>query len=192
MPETLFQVAWHWTLAIGIGSAIVLASIKMVAMVPGIGSFVPVSRIAGQVDEARRMDAVRQSLGDEGLLLMADKYQTAGLAAFYMQGQPRVFCGQRYLGSRATQYDYFTDTDLSDPALIGRSFLLIGADHDRWADGFRFESIREVDVGASAGAGAGAGGAASWGRVWIGSGYGGPVKRFGSAAADDGADGSKP
>ena len=51
------------------------------------------------------------------------------------------------MGGRPTQYDYWAGTSLTNPALIGRDSLLIGASNPEWATAFQ----RVDDAGVLAG-----------------------------------------
>ena len=61
---------------------------------------------------------------------VASTYGRAALLAFYMKDHPVVYCADSYRGGRESSYDYFPDTNLADPALIGRPAILF--DHEQW------------------------------------------------------------
>lgn len=61
---------------------------------------------------------------------VASTYGRTALLAFYMKDHPVVYCADSYRGGRESSYDYFPDTDLSDPKLIGRPAILF--DHEQW------------------------------------------------------------
>ncbi len=144
-PETPVQIAWHGALVYGLIAGVGFLVLPLVAHLPLIGPLVPLHRVSGfeqaamQVHELRKQ--VRTETGTDPLLIAA-RYQRTALMAFYLPDQPVVYCAQAHLGSRETGYDYFADTDLTDPALHGRPVILIGSSRQRWHDAFDLDPLQ--------------------------------------------------
>jgi hypothetical protein len=66
------------------------------------------------------------------------------------------------MGGRESSYDYFPDTDLSDPALLGRPAILVGSAFDRWRQSLCFSSIKRTPLA---------------GRVFAAQDYAGPAEK---------------
>src|SRR5690606_23633611 len=89
-------------------------------------------------------------------LIIAQHYGRASLLAFYAaddssgdsdpdSARPLVYSSSSFMAGRETQYDYWDDTDLTDPALRGRSGVLIGATRQQWLHMFdRVEPIGQL------------------------------------------------
>jgi hypothetical protein len=150
-PETGFQIAWHWFLGIGVLGAIALAAGPALASLPGLRNIEGLRRAAIRASGAKAnglavADLVRHHTDATSRppLLIADRYQEASLIAFYMSDHPRVYSAASHMGARPNAYDFFEDTDLSDPAIVGRDAFLFGASRDEWSHGFLFATIEPV------------------------------------------------
>jgi hypothetical protein len=87
-------------------------------------------RVAGARAQAQAVEAARadlqQQTGREPFVIAAN-YATAGLMAFYLPDHPPVGCASALKpGGRKSAYDFFADTDLSDPQRWGRPVVLVG------------------------------------------------------------------
>jgi hypothetical protein len=87
-------------------------------------------RVSGARRQAQVVAAVRDQLehqtGHKPFIIATD-YATAGLMAFYLPDHPSVCCVSALrAGGRKSAYDYFADTDLSDPGRWGRPVVLLG------------------------------------------------------------------
>lgn len=158
-PETIGQILWHATLAYGLIAGIGMLRVDLVRAgleridaaaarlgVPTqLARGVPVGRFIGarQMGEhaAEIIEDLRDRMGLEPFVV-ARHYGRASLLAFYLPGRPVVYCSSSWFGGRPTQYDYWEDTDLRDPRLLGRPALLVGHDREAWARGFR--SLAEI------------------------------------------------
>ncbi len=69
-------------------------------------------------------------------IVVTRHYMAAGLYSFYLRDHPAVFTAGKYLGKRSTNFDHWPDTELSDPALHGRTLILDG---DGGKDGVPWE-----------------------------------------------------
>ena len=159
-PENWAQVLWHWTIGVGVGAAFVIALLPYVRFMPGLSDVPGLDRITGHRARALEVETVIGRLQDAGAnpLIMCDHYAKASLLAFYLPGRPRVYCPAAYMGKRHNQYDFFDDVDLADPAIRGRTAVLVDNYPAGWADALRFDRI-EPAAGAK--------------DVYIGFGYGG-------------------
>ncbi|TVQ58991.1 MAG: hypothetical protein EA379_12275, partial [Phycisphaerales bacterium] len=145
-PETFFQVAFHWSIGVAVGFAILSLRLDLVARLPLVGDAVPLHRLMGADERAARAHDALARLRDETDLepfVISAAYGPASLLAFYLPGQPVTYCARGVLGAQPSQYDFFPDTRLDDPALRGRPALLLGADEHRWARAF--ERVVEID-----------------------------------------------
>jgi hypothetical protein len=61
--------------------------------------------------------------------ILAENYQTASEIAFYTPGEPTVYCAQSALGSRISQYDFWTNPIDQSAAFVGRPCLYVGSLH---------------------------------------------------------------
>ena len=126
-PETKMQVFWHWSLAWGICAAIGIAFAPLVRHVPGVPPRI-FKRIIGHEARAAQVYRVLQQIENETghtPLIIDEHYMRSSLLAFYMPGQPKVYCAASLLGSRRNAFDYFDDTNLFDPGLIGRDAVMV-------------------------------------------------------------------
>ena len=78
-------------------------------------------------------DAVTHELKSmtPGTFILADKYQAASLAAFYVAGQPKTYCIGPYIQDlkdrdRLSEFNIWPDRDLSQPSLRGRAAIFVG------------------------------------------------------------------
>jgi len=63
-----------------------------------------------------------------------------------MEGQPTVYSSSSKGYGRRTQYDLWDDTDLDDPALLGRPAVLVGGWDYEWEHAFeRLELVGQLD-----------------------------------------------
>lgn len=147
-PETYEQVSWHVTLGYGLVTGLAIFLPQLIAALPVFGHWVPMHRISGFAERAEVIGTIAERLEQEEqrpVLLVAAHYQQAGLVRFYLPGQPVVFSAQSLLGGRRSSYDYFPDTDLANPSLIGSNLVLIGGSPDQWRRAFMLESIERSE-----------------------------------------------
>ena len=132
-PETAGQMAWHWTVGYGVVALAGLMGISWVAGVPGR------DRVTGHA--ARAQAVAREAAALHDPFIVADQYGRASLLAFYLPGRPSVCSAQSYRQGRRSSYDYFADTDLRDPARLGRDAMLVGGSLQRWQQTLAFDHI---------------------------------------------------
>ncbi|MCH7961719.1 MAG: hypothetical protein IIC49_05240 [Planctomycetes bacterium] len=158
-------MAWHATVVIGLvaGTASlrldwtapsinwIVSTAAHVAGRVGIGpgqadSVIPLGRmmeaptVAAEVD--RWLEELRESTRREPFVI-SQHYGRASQLAFYLADRPRVYCSSSLVNGRRTQYDLWSDTDLSNMKhLEGRPAVLVGGSETQWAEVFgRVESI---------------------------------------------------
>lgn len=136
-PQSPALAAWWATLTIGIAAGVALPlADRLSTLVP---SIIPAARLSGIRSMAADADARTATLAEGGSkpFLVAMHYGRAAQLRFYMQGRPLVYCSGRTLGhGRVTQYDFWSDTDLRDPSLLGRPALVVGGTLESWAPFF--------------------------------------------------------
>ena len=149
----LMRRLWHASVAFGIAACLVISMGPAVApaltWLGGPAARRPLERLLARVSGNRAFgravtDAAARLRAEQGQepLLIASKYGTAALIAYYGAGRPRVCSASSFLtGGRESSYDYFPDTDLCAPALRGRTALLVGADLPTWRARLGFEQI---------------------------------------------------
>jgi 4-amino-4-deoxy-L-arabinose transferase-like glycosyltransferase len=139
-PETPAQIFWHWSLAWGLVAAVAVAFAPLARHLPGVPQG-PFERAVGHRDRAQQVqrviDQVTRATGKTPIVIN-EHYMRASLLAFYLPARPRVYCAQRYLGSRANAYDYFPQTDLADPILRGRDAVMVDGYAVNWRQAFEF------------------------------------------------------
>jgi hypothetical protein len=169
-PE--IRTGWRWLLGFGIACALLVSLGKPV--IEGLGRIpfgthhLPVGRLLHRVDGARALAQEVEAMavrikGDTGQapLIIADTYSQASLLAFYMPSHPSVRSASVLFGGRESSYDYFPDTSLADPTLLGRPAVMVGATRWAWDEALYFKHV--VGVGRS-------------GRLFVGYDYRGPTR----------------
>lgn len=142
-PETWFQLGWHWSLGYGIAGGVGILMIAGAARLPVIGDFVPMHRLSGGGALAEEVVGLA---GDDAVII-AERYDTASLIAFYGAGRPRVLCASWVIGDRRTAYDYFGDTRIRE--VLGRGAeraVLVGGGERKWRralDPGRLETVND-------------------------------------------------
>jgi 4-amino-4-deoxy-L-arabinose transferase-like glycosyltransferase len=133
-PEVFEVVLWHWSIAVGIIAALVMVRADLIGRaVPSVsgrlGSVITADVLAA--DAARRAAQLNTETGLEAFYI-AQHYGRASILAYYIPGHPAVRCSSSRMQGRRTQYDYWPDTDLDDPSLLGRPAVLVGAVYEQW------------------------------------------------------------
>lgn len=149
-PESVFQIAWDWSIAYGVCAAIGVASLALLDRVPMFERAIPLHRISGHRDWAAKVQQVIDAaapLGSSGAagapppIVIADQYTRAALLAYYLPSRPSVCSATSFLGGRRSSYDFFPDTNLRDPALLGRAAVLVGSTPERWNAAMTFDRV---------------------------------------------------
>lgn len=134
------RTAWHWSIGYGSVALLALFMLQWLDRVPYLTDAIPYHRISGHRAYALRISDVAQ---EADAFVIADQYTRAALLAYYLRGRPAVRSATSSLGGRRSSYDFFTDTSLRDPSLVGRHAVLVGATPEKWRRAFAFDSIEE-------------------------------------------------
>jgi len=141
--------AWKWCLAFGLSAYIVTSWPALALQLPVVGPLVPADRLWGARDLAVQVGQlraqVRAASGQEPLII-ASNYAYASYVAFYLPDHPIVYAAPPYLGWRRSTYDFWDDTDMTDPALHGRPAILVGADPQAWHGAIMIGDIRTITL----------------------------------------------
>jgi hypothetical protein len=139
-PESVAQIAWHATLVFGLIAGLGILRMDLLAKLPAIGPRIPISRLMGAdqmaAHVARLQTDLRTQTPNVEPLVISQFYGRASQLAFYLPGHPTVYCSGSRMGGRKSQYDLWPHTDLSNPALAGRSAVLLGDADQDWSWGF--------------------------------------------------------
>jgi len=143
-PRSAWVVGWRWMIGWGLVTATIVTFPTAWARMPVIGKAVPMFRIAGAREMAGYVDGLRatlrESTGKEPFVI-AGSYGEASRLAFYLKGRPTTYDAGKYVGRRESQYNYWADTDLSDPALLGRPAVMVLKPAEKWEDAFGFATF---------------------------------------------------
>ncbi len=147
------KFAWGAAMTIGIVILMLFPSAKWLSKQPVVGPLIPLYRMTGMREHAaaatESINDLRAYTGQEPLI-MSEHYGRASQLAFYLPGQPTVYCTSAQVGGRKTQYDMWTHTDLSNPKtlapLLGRPGLLFGGKPHHWTCAFdNFTNIGKLE-----------------------------------------------
>ena len=154
-PQLHRHVAWQIAVAGGLVVGIGSLRLDLLASLPVFGHewtwrgaarrpLIPIGRLMGAsqmgAHVAQLADELRRAGGGEPMII-AQHYGRASQLAFYgaptgdsgpEAPRPIVYSSSSFMAGRQTQYDYWDDTDLTDPALRGRSGVLVGATREQW------------------------------------------------------------
>ncbi|CAG1006521.1 hypothetical protein PHYC_03334 [Phycisphaerales bacterium] len=134
-PETPTQVLWYAAVVIGLATLLGAPALPLLARVPGLR--LPLHRFTGADTMARHVEHLEFELAKrtrQAPFVVALHYGRASQMAFYLPGRPTVYCASSLmLGGRATQYDFWEDTDLRrDLGLLGRPAVALGGELGEW------------------------------------------------------------
>lgn len=144
-PETAFQIAWHWSIGCALVVALAMSRADLLATLPVLRDVIPMRRLAGAHERAQKLhDFILEYEAELGQtpMIITNHYGYTSQMAFYLPGRPVVRCARWMIGGSPSQYDFFEDTRLDDPALLGRDAVLLGADEAAWAPAF--QEVRRV------------------------------------------------
>ena len=71
----------------------------------------------------------------------------AGLYSFYLPSHPVIHTAGKQLGKRSTTFDQWDDTRMDNPALYGRTLLLVGQGDVPWERALKFDRLTPVEEG---------------------------------------------
>lgn len=127
----LFVVIGHYTHVFRPVFALLAAREPMWEDTP-IAKYDPTARLQGWQelgDAVSDVLAAKRAAGVEPFLL-TDDYQTASQLAFYVAGNPQVYCIQAALGDRYSQYDLWTNPLQNPQTFLDKPVVYVGAFHD--------------------------------------------------------------
>lgn len=139
-PETAPQVAWHFAIFYGVAAAILILRLDLFARIPGVEGRVALHRLMGAPQFAGAIRELEKANTDPVAgppLLISYHYGVAAQLTFYLPDHPMVYVAGSHLGYRRTQWDLWPDMSLTQPALLGKNALLIGASAPQWQPVFR-------------------------------------------------------
>ncbi len=101
----------------------------------------PVARLHGWKEIGQEVSLILRQSDLHQPFVLCDKYQLAGLMAFYVDGQPKTYCLGSYWPDpnkrdRLTQYDMWPDRSLDQDLLVGRDAVYVGQDIEDLRDVF--------------------------------------------------------
>lgn len=148
-PETIGQILWHFSIGYGLVAAAAMLYLEPLSRVPYVRQVIPIGRVMGADVLAAHVHELAESLGEktgQDPFVMSKHYGVASQLSFYLPGRPNVLCANAHLGGRLTQFDYWAETDLGRPDLLGRPAVLIGGTKKEWARFFaRVENVGHVE-----------------------------------------------
>lgn len=140
---------WRIAVVWGLATAVLMLRLDWLAALPGLGPRIPTGRLMHADDRARELAALADDLAartGQTPFYLAQHYGRASQLAFYLPGRPRVYCSSKLMGGRATQYDLWPFTDLTNPEtharLAGRPAIMSGGEPYQWQP--CFEQIRDL------------------------------------------------
>jgi hypothetical protein len=130
--------------------AMIFTAVIHIPVIPGVPRLMKLAPIYAHLPHAARdfLDDNRRKYGHDldvaayGALVVCNRHQDAGVASFYMPGQPDVWCDG--IGFRPTAYDYFDAKP--DFSTIDR-VLFVGGHVAMFMKEHRYTQSREVIVG---------------------------------------------
>jgi hypothetical protein len=156
MPETVFQVGWHWSIGTGVVVAVGYASLPLLDRVPVVKDVIPLHRIDGAGDRAAALaEHVRAHHTETAdALVIADRYTKASLMAYELfrimgEDAPVVTSAASKLGDRRSSYDTWSlrwpETDVGNPRWVGTTVHLVGGGERLWSRVFAFDAFEVLD-----------------------------------------------
>ncbi len=111
----------------------------------------PSFRLHGGETIGNKVSELLQQIGSDALIL-CEKYQDAGLMAFYVKDHPKTYYFGSYIQdperrNRLSQYDMWPDRDLSQASLKGKNAVIVGYESDDLVQAFdRFEKLPNLPI----------------------------------------------
>ena len=146
---------WRATVVLGVLAGIVLARIDLAAAgARALGlEKVNAGRLLsgpGMGEDFAVLSANLESATGQRPFIVAAHYARASILAYYLPREtdgtpPIVYSASPYAGGRKSQQDFWADTDLGRPELLGRPAIMLGGLPEHWAPAFeRIEAIQNV------------------------------------------------
>ena len=150
------RILWRWTVGLGLVVALLVSfapyPLKAIGKIKiDDGETINTGRLLKRVNGfplfARSVERAANEMARETgkePFYVASTYGRTALLAFYMTRHPVVYCADSYRGGRESSYDYFSDTDLADPKLLGRPAILFDHEQWTWEQALYFQSIERT------------------------------------------------
>lgn len=151
-PEFHRHAAYALAVFVGVVSGIGMLRLDLVAKLPGMG-WIPLGRVTQAdvyaKDVQRALDALRVETGQEPFFL-SQHYGRASQMAFYLPGQPTVYCASSKMAGRRTQYDLWDETNLDNPDVVDRlrgrpAIVLGGAPETQEQYQYAFDTVVPIE-----------------------------------------------
>src|SRR5581483_10607050 len=78
-------------------------------------------------------------------IIIADHYQSAALAAYYLPGHPVVYNAEHLMGGRRSAYDAWGKTNLRLRNVRGRPVVLVGKSSRPWCRALRLRTVERIN-----------------------------------------------
>jgi 4-amino-4-deoxy-L-arabinose transferase-like glycosyltransferase len=151
---TLPRHALNTCLIVGLLTGLLMLRLDLVrsalnAVNPAWAKLVPVGRVIGGKQLAGEVDKLRAQLRQQTSatpMVMCAAYGRASQVAFYLPDHPSVYCTSSRMGGRIVQQDFWPDTNLDDPALLGRDAIIVGSGEPIEAWSPLFERVEPVGI----------------------------------------------
>ncbi|MBC7835006.1 MAG: glycosyltransferase family 39 protein [Phycisphaerales bacterium] len=134
-PEIPGQILWHVTVGYGLIVGVGMLRLDLLDYIPPLKDLAPAGRFMGADQMAAHVTEEAAKLRDQTgkePFVVTQHYGRASQLAFYLPGHPSVLCTSSRMAGRRTQYDFWRDTSLDDPALLGRPAVMLGATPEQW------------------------------------------------------------
>lgn len=141
---------WGATIFLLFGTLAIFPGARSLSQLPVIGPLIPLDRLSGMrehaTDAQRVLNELHHATGKDPFVI-TNHYGRASQLAFYLPGQPTVFCSSDHTGGRRTQYDIWYQTDIANAlthaSLLGRPALMLGGTLNQWDTAFG--SIQSIE-----------------------------------------------
>ncbi len=142
---------WKASVVLGVLAGIVLARLDLAAAGARAAGLerVNAGRLLSGPGMGEDFDVLRAQLASETgrePFIVAAHYARASILAYYLPDRPSVvYSASPYAGGRKSQQDFWEDTSLAKPELLGRPAIMLGGLPEHWQPAFeRIEAIPNV------------------------------------------------
>jgi hypothetical protein len=150
----LLRASWNTLIIYGLVAQLIIFFPTVLGHLPIVGKKFEHSLIARFTGHREAAEKLRSVLADiktpDGLppLVVTRHYMEACLDSFYLPTHPTIYTAGKFLAKRSTTFDQWPDTDLTNPALHGRTLLLVGNGDVPWEKGLIFANKQPIAGGA--------------------------------------------
>ena len=146
---------WRTTMIFGVVTGVAMLRLDVVAdalgaVWPQAAAKIPLGRIMAARPFAfslqTQRDMVMEKAGSAPFV-MTSHYGRAAQLSFYLPDRPVVYCASSHTGGRIVKQDFWSDTDLNDPALLGRNAIIVSpvSIEPNWKSAFeRVEKLKPL------------------------------------------------